>query len=260
MEIDLRNDSSTEVDRVEAEFINRLIDKGVILPEQIGKADLIVMGELIGRYGNEMALLGKKDEVGIVHETPKYVEDKIKTLLGYREIQDPEKIKESLEISRKIVSELREKTGLPITGAIVCGSRINSEKMPREDSDLDMYLYINSHDRIWNRAIQEGWEKIISEMKLPIRVSINGDFNRDSMTEELSQVEYRNHVSDWGWNPKAFEFVGSMFLAYKELKDGEATSYLRGKMSTKVMDQIRKRQVLMAENIMVDIMAGKKVV
>lgn len=249
MELSLRNEEVSVADRQEAEFINDLVDKGIIDKNRISKADRYTIGELLIRNTEDIKMFGAQHEDGRPFEVSEKRLRKIETLLGSREPQPEGEIEQKIKDTRKILETLREKTGLPFVGAIVCGSRMDENKKVRENSDLDLEPVIDFGNENLKDTVQEGkWKKIIEEMDLPYEVSITRFYYYDSLTSEVDNTpgDYIN-VPFWGWNPEAFKYVGELKMGERLMGDDEATEYLKEIMKSEGMEQRRNNRIQVAE-------------
>lgn len=249
METDLRNETASPAEVNQAQLLNDLIDKGILDRTKVEEADLVDLGEMIIRYYEDIADYKLPDDTGKVHELPEKVVKKLKTLFGDREKRPEEEVEKVVESTREIIEFLKMRTGLPISGAIVHGSRMDIEKRPRTDSDLDLCLFIDQQDFDKRRVEMLIWQVWIKELKLPYKVKINEVYDRDNFLSEVDiNTDKSNYVPFWGWNPESFRFVGKMKFGYKELTDDEVTAYLKAKLSSDEMQRRRKWKVKFAES------------
>ncbi len=247
--MDLRNDSPTIVDIQEASLLNNLVERGVVDPLKVERADLVELGEMIIRYYEDIADFGSIDDQGKEYEVPKKILKKINVLFGDREKREPDEIERIEADTQKIIDYLAVKTGLPITGAIVHGSRADLDKRPQDTSDLDICLYINTRGFDKKRIEMLVWQVWTKALNLPYKVKINEVFDRDNFLDEVDTTEGKGiYVPFWGWNPEAFRFVGKMMIGPKELTGVEATNYLRTKLKSDEMQRRRKRKIMFIES------------
>ncbi len=235
------------VDRREAEFINFLVDKGIINKTRISQVDKDIIYELLARNEEEIVLFGEKED-GKEHQIPQDKIDKIKVLLGSGEEQKPEAIEKNMEIAKKVLEMLKEKSGFPVTGIIVYGSRMDKRKNPTEASDLDIVVYINSRDLLVGTETQlDKWEALIREMRLPIQVNISCAYDRKMLIQSISSPGNNLPESRWRWNPSALKFIGTLYVDGKELSDDEVTKYIRDQLSTPEWDKAKDECILEIE-------------
>lgn len=235
------------VDRREADFINFLIDKGVINRSRISQADKDIIQELLERNEEEIVLFGEKED-GKEHQIPQNKTDKIKVLLGSGDEQKPEAIEKNMEIAKKVLEMLKERSGFPVTGIIAYGSRMDKRKNPTEASDLDIAVYVNSRDLLVGTETQlDKWEELIREMKFPIQVSISCAYDRKMLIQNISKPENNTPENRWRWNPGALKFVGKLYVGGKELSDEEATKYIKDQLSTPEWDKAKDECILEIE-------------
>lgn len=244
MEQDLRTPGdATWADIHEAEFINRLVDEKIIDKRRLDEADFIIMGELISRCRNAIGQSVRNRKAGQPKdEWENHAAKKIRALLGYREPQDPNKIEQAKETTIKLIRYMADKTGLKFTGAIICGTRIDRNKRPTINSDLDVCLYINQITYgIWPGDSQ----KIIKEFNSPYEFDLRWVYGVDDFQSDI----IGQGIPHWGWNPNGFVVVGEMKIEGRMMPDDKATDFLRNKLSSPEANKLRQAEIKEAERI-----------
>ena len=248
------------VDRKEADFINFLVDEKCIDPKRISEADKVIVRELLERNKEQIAKFGTKSTDGQTYSVPQEYRDKIKTLLGYREKQTPEEINKNLEIAQEIIKKLSERSGFAVTGAIVCGSRVDVNKIPRQNSDLDLCIYVDTADfskmptSKFLKAIDE-WNETIAQAKYPFQVMIDDVYDQRDLSGVLDTDKEGYSVPFWAWNPESFQFVGSFNIEGVYFDGKQATDYVKNIFRSDKMDSKREENIRTTENAIAILMS-----
>ena len=247
MELCLRNECVTWADRYEADFIDALVKNGIVEKGKISKADEILIGELIGRTCDDIGVSGFASLNGSSFFPSPVTLSRVETMFGNRESQEKCVIESRVNDARDILRFLKTKTGLPFVGVIVSGSRIDPEKVVRKDSDLDLFLVVDSDEEsVWNPSRRRVWERMVNEERgRGYKVSMNYTYDYVSLASEAEGDSY--YFPYWGWNPESFRYVGDLNINGKILSDSFATEYLKQLMKSEKMMKRRREIISMAE-------------
>lgn len=242
--MELQDSDRMLVERREADFLNFLIDIGIANPTRVSRADLVAIQEFLERNEEELVLFGEKDASGMKHDIPNKNLEKLGTLLGSEAEQEESEIESCLDVARMVIKVLKEKTGFPITGAIVSGSRMDKGKMPRFDSDLDIHLFVNTRELVVGSDSQlDRWQEIVDQMDLPFPVSVNGALCRNRRLWPDYKFVDEKCVPIWAWNVRSIRFVGTLTVAGVDYVDDAATKYLVDWASAPAVEIIRKERI-----------------
>lgn len=189
-----------------------LVGRGVLTSEELESLSSDRLDEILVRSGHELRDLPQ--------EIPEEAKKKTRRMLGLGEsgLREVSVEQRELEIEQ-LVGEMRrylEKLKSHqenIVGMILCGSRMDTRKVPAQTSDVDVVLVFKP-GFTFDPSTPEG-EKLLfhlrdfsdntpTESGLP--VELDEFFGEDALADKLATADPSMLV--WGWNAQATRYIG----------------------------------------------------
>ncbi len=167
------------------------------------------------------------------------------------DINSPEISKREAEI-KQVEQEMRtylndfKKEHPFVLGMLLHGSRLNKEKTPREDSDVDTILILEEGN-LTASNLEEG-RKLVEKLVAYIRshktesgfeVEPNDFYTVSEFFKELDSDETPKTLSGkliWGSNPSAFKYIGDNL---KEQSEDNVNESLKKEFSSERMNKLK---------------------
>jgi len=189
-----------------------LVDRGVLSQEELDALPSDRLDEFLVRSGHELKTLPEQISGEAVKKT--------RRMLGLREPgttevsveQRQEQIELLVQEMRRYLEKLRVHQS-DVVGMILCGSRMDTRKVPSATSDVDVVLVFKP-GFVLDPSTPEG-EKLLfhlrgfsdntpTESGLP--VELDEFFAEDSLIDKLVAADPSMLI--WGWNAKATRYIG----------------------------------------------------
>jgi len=200
------------VEQAQARVGELLVDRGILTSEELGSLSPDRLDEILVRSGHELRDLPE--------EIPEEARKKTRRMLGLgesgaREVsveQRRAEIEQLVGEMRRYLEKLRAHQD-NIVGMILCGSRMDTQKIPAKTSDVDVVLVFKPGFTL-DPSTPEG-EKLLyhlrnfsdttsTESGLP--VELDEFFGEDTLTDKLAATDPGMLV--WGWNAQATRYIG----------------------------------------------------
>ncbi|HAU66386.1 MAG: hypothetical protein UT30_C0001G0060 [Candidatus Uhrbacteria bacterium GW2011_GWF2_39_13] len=222
---------------------------------------------LLGQYGivstqeqkqlsseclNEFLVRSSHEFVNLPTEISDQTKKKIRRMLGLgetgaRELSSEERDKQ-IEM---LIMEMRgylEKLRVhqdDILGMILCGSRMDNQKMPAEESDVDVVFIFKSGFHL-DPSTPEGekllyhlrdyTDKTASDSGFP--VEIDELYGEDIFFKKMTQAD--SEMLIWGWNADAVRYIGEPL---GELNESSVNEYIQQTLTNNVFKEKRQNRI-----------------
>lgn len=198
--------------------LNDLIDKGLITVEAVENAPPRKFTEFVRRYQGAImyGTFDPKDYYKIFTLFPATEDINKHNREGER--------KETIDFGRNLLAKMQGKDER-ICGLLLFGSRLDPQKLPREESDLDAVPILLGSEIEYGpgkrpiRILQKVYKEEFPNASYPL-----GDWESELTSEELLDIVDHGldpyNIPVWSWNNEAVYFVGKIGdLTEKEVND-----------------------------------------
>ncbi|MBU1778410.1 hypothetical protein KJ992_01995 [Patescibacteria group bacterium] len=205
-------------------MLDFLIYKNLLTKKEANSISSNKVDELIVRTAHKYEL--------VPDEIPQFYINKARRTLGLQPNLDEGEIdteKRGGEI-KKLTEEMREylkkfKAKCPeVLGMILCGSRMDADKLPAPNSDVDTVLVLKE-GTITDPRTEEG-ETLLYRLRdfsdntptdSGFPVELNESYSTDDLFVKLQNPTDKNKLI-WGWDPKAIKYIGENIGDLDELE------------------------------------------
>jgi predicted nucleotidyltransferase len=235
------------IERAQKRAGDLLVDRGVLSSEELKSLPQDRLDEILVRSGHELRDLPQ--------EIPEEARKKTRRMLGLGEFGAREVSVEQREMEiEQLVGEMRrylEKMKAHqenIVGMILCGSRMDTRKVPATTSDVDVVLVFKPGFTI-DPSTPEG-EKLLFHLRnfsdntptdSGFPVELDEFLGEDVLTDKLVAGDPSMLV--WGWNAQATRYIGEGMEGKDE---GAVNDRIHELLARDVFEVQRKEKVKMA--------------
>lgn len=212
----LKNTDSneTQLRPIETEMLDFLTNKDVISSEEILQVDKDRIEELLVRSASDPEnfnlsdLQSKKEKIRRTLGLDPYSEnDKIDA------VQRNTEIKQLTEEMDNYLNKFKENHP-EVVGLILCGSRMDSKKLPAPNSDVDAVIILQKGLKTESKT-KEGRalvQKLVSYTNenptdSGLEVQLDEFYSTDELFKVLDSPEDKSRLT-WGWNSKSVKYIG----------------------------------------------------
>lgn len=218
-----------------ANSLNQLIDVGVLQSSQVSQAANETFTEFIVRYHDQIR---NNDFLPELH--PKLV-----TLFNQNEAEtvpeSPDEIRggQVADLMLQVYEKYHE-TDSELQGFILFGSRLDPDKHPRPDSDIDVMAVFMSNDawKLQNTApIHHQMEQTKQELFPEVKARLGrSSIEHGGQFYDLLKNQDIWEVPDWGWKPQAVRYVGRLDVPDYFADSGEEEAYTEDQVNDMIQN------------------------
>ncbi|MCX6807606.1 MAG: DHH family phosphoesterase [Patescibacteria group bacterium] len=242
------------------QIIKLLIKKNIITETESSHISDEGLEEFMVRRANDLKKIPKT--------IPKEQAEKIRRMLSLDSRENkkdrPETRKKEIE---KIILEMRSylkqfQTKCPeVIGMILLGSRINPNKIPSKNSDIDTVLILKEGFEATSKT-RDGqamvWKlRSFSDSLLTdsgLQVELDEFYTADRFFEKLDSNEDKSKLI-WGWHPKAIRYIGSNIDGMNE---AQVQTRILQALNSKKMRTLREEVITKAKKTISKYLCMKK--
>lgn len=257
-----------------ADYLNVLVDKKFLTVKDVSNANDEAIIEFMDK-------IGKGKFPNDPFQFPNYLQDKVRTLFSSETVdvkQEPTR-NEIIFFGQEFLRHLKDHGFDELEGILLFGSRLNPNKKPRKDSDLDGILFLKkstldiadeslamlrdsrnmdedlvdptslySEFDIWARNFARKYDFLNF---VDINFSVAGLSNEDILNYDLDYKE-GHETPFWGFSPKSVYFVGKLGgkneSEVNEMIQKSLTSLEALKIKEALIQKIRKDFMMIRNN------------
>ena len=221
-----------------------LVERGILSAEELGSLPPDRLDEILVRSGHELR--------GLPQEISEEARKKTRRMLGLGEFGVREVSVEQREMEiEQLVGEMRQYLGKMkvhqdnIVGMILCGSRMDTRKVPAKTSDVDVVLVFKPGFTM-DPSTPEG-EKLLFHLRSfsdhtptdsGLHVELDEFFGEDVLADILAAADPSMLV--WGWNAQATRYIGEGMQGKDE---GAVNDRIHELLSGDALEAQRKEKV-----------------
>ena len=213
----IKQETGIESEQINKAVVSTLIEKGVITTDEAASLGQDQVDEFIVRTADDFQ--------DIPDTIPRKNTEKARRILGLPfepgtgEIDTAERAAEIAKMEKEMSSYLdRLKAQHPyVQGFVLCGSRMDQNKIPAENSDADAVMilqdgYSTDSNTKEGRALVTNLTKFTEENQTEsgLEVSLDAFYSADEFVEKLQSDEDESRLT-WGWSPSAVKYIGESF-------------------------------------------------
>lgn len=255
------NSAETPEKKTEEILLDFLTDKNFLTKDESTLVSHEKIDELIIRTAHEYE--NAPDQI------PQQHIDKARRILGLQpnlgegKIDTSERIGEIKELTKEMRGYLEKfKAKCPeVLGMILCGSRMDPDKLPAPNSDVDTVLVLKE-GTITDPRTPEG-EALIYRLRAfsdntptdsGFPVELDGLYSTDDLLAKLQDPTDKSKLT-WGWNPDIVKYIGDNIGDLDEL--GTQIEILKS-IKHPDMERFKKQKVVEAKKLVTRYLAATK--
>ncbi|MFA4954954.1 MAG: hypothetical protein WC641_06595 [Patescibacteria group bacterium] len=236
---------TTQLEAVRSKVAGLLKCGGVLSEEEIFDLKPKSIDELLVRCADDLPRLKEA--------TPEQLE-KIRRILGLHSSQG--ELSATLDRRSKEIRELEtvmrsylvafQKNNPEVLGLVLCGSRMDAQKSPEGNSDVDTVVILK-HGQAIDPKTPEGEKELFSLRNYsdthPTQngqpVELDALFPSDGFVEALNSLNEKSTLV-WGWNPNAVRYIGD---SVEDMNEDDVNTFLRLRLNSRAAELQRNRMV-----------------